>query len=127
MVRHGPQFLHAKDLAHFVNDTVYEVGTSVTQEPGWGPEYQDVTLIQKLGDGFKLFDHRSHTCFMKWSYTKTLATLGDVFSSKVVSILVKSTCKRSRGAVAMIGCKGALDKLPSCCKQCLQVLMACHN
>ena len=34
VVRHGLQFLHAEDLAHFVNDTAHEVGTSVTQEPG---------------------------------------------------------------------------------------------
>ena len=39
-----------------------------------------------------------------------LVTLGDLFSSKVISMLVKSTCKRSRGVVATIGCKGALDK-----------------
>ena len=45
-----------------------------------------------------------------------LATLGDLFSSKVVSMLVKSTCMRSSRVVAMIGCRGALDKLPSCCK-----------
>ena len=55
-----------------------------------------------------------------------LVTLGDWFGSKVVSILVKSTCKRSRGAVATIGCKGALVKPPSCCKQHVQVLMDCH-
>ena len=41
-------------------------------------------------------------------------------------MLVKSTCKRSRGVVAMIGCRGALDKPPSCCKLCMQVLMDCH-
>ena len=52
-----------------------------------------------------------------------LVTLDDWFSSMVVSMLVKSTCKRSRGVVAMIGCRGALDKLPLCCKQCTQVLM----
>ena len=66
-------------------------------------------------------------CFMKWSWnTKTLVTLGDWFGSKVVSMLVKSTSRRSRGAVAMMECKGALGRLPSCCKQCVQVLMACH-
>ena len=64
---------------------------------------------------------------MKWSWnTKTLVTLGDLFSSKVISMLVKSTYRRFRGVVAMIGCKGALDKLPLCCKQCAQVLMDCH-
>ena len=42
-----------------------------------------------------------------------LATLGNWFSSNVVSILVKSTCRRSRGAVATIGHKGALGVSPS--------------
>ena len=37
-----------------------------------------------------------------------LATLGNLFSSIVVSILVKSTGRRFRGAVAIIGHKGAL-------------------
>ena len=42
--------------------------------------------------------------FVKWSWnTKMLATLGNWFNSKVVSMLVKSACKRSRGPVAMIG------------------------
>ena len=52
VVRHCLQFLHAKDLAHFVNDTAHKVSTLVTQEPGQGPEYRDVTLIQELGNGF---------------------------------------------------------------------------
>ena len=68
----------------------------------------------------------TNTCFMKWSWnTKMLATLGDSFSSMVVSMLVKSTCKRSRGVVAMIRCRGALDKLLLCCKQHMQILMEC--
>ena len=69
----------------------------------------------------------TNMCFVKWSWnTKMLVTLGDWFGSMVVSMLVKSTCKRSSRAVAMIGCRGALDKPPSCCKQCMQVLMDCH-
>ena len=36
MVGHGPQLLHTKDLAHFIDYTVHEVSTSVTQEPGQG-------------------------------------------------------------------------------------------
>ena len=43
---YGLQFLHAEDLAHFVNDTAHEVSTPVTQEPGQGSKDQDVTLIQ---------------------------------------------------------------------------------
>ena len=50
MVRCCSQFHHAEDLAHFIDDTTHKVSTSVTQEPGWDPKYQDVTLIQKLGD-----------------------------------------------------------------------------
>ena len=48
----GPQFLHAEECTHFVNDAAYEVSTPIAQEPGWGPEDQDVTLIWELGDGF---------------------------------------------------------------------------
>ena len=43
---------------------------------------------------------------LKWSWnTKMLVTLGDLFGSKVISMLVKSTCKGSRGVVAMKGVK----------------------
>ena len=48
------------------------------------------------------------------------ATLGVLFGSMVVYILIKSTCKRSIGAVDTIRCWGTLDNLPSCCKQCVQ-------
>ena len=65
-------------------------------------------------------------CFMKWSWNiRTWVTLGGLFSSRVVSMLVKSTCKRSMRVVATIRCWGTLDKLPSCCKQCVQDLMDC--
>ena len=50
VVRCGLQFLHAEDLAHFINDTAHLVSTTITQEPGQGPEDQDVTLIQELGN-----------------------------------------------------------------------------
>ena len=60
-------------------------------------------------------------CFMKWSWnTRTFMTLGSLFGSMVTSILVKSTCKRSIGAVDTIGCRGTVDNLPICCKQCEQ-------
>ena len=52
-------------------------------------------------------------CLVKCSgKTKMLATLGNLFSSNVVSILVMSTCRRSGGAVATIGHKGALGMPP---------------
>ena len=38
LVRHGPQFLHAKDLAHFVDAAANTVRTLINQEPGWGPK-----------------------------------------------------------------------------------------
>ena len=130
VVGHGLQLLHIKDLAHFIDYTAHEVSTSVAQGPGWGSKDWNVTLIQVLGNGFGslIGGHICQYMPLKWSWnTKMLATPGDWFSSKVVSMLVKSTCKRSRGAVAMIGCRGALDKAPSCCKQCVQVLMDCHT
>ena len=48
------------------------------------------------------------TCFMKWSWnTRMLATLGGLFMSIVVSIVIKSICKRSIGAVDTMGCRCA--------------------
>ena len=124
----GPQLLHTKDLAHFINYTAHEVSISVTQEPGWGSKDGDVTLMQEFSNSFcsliggHICQYMLHKVVLE---TKMLATLGDWFGSKVVSMLVKSTCRRSRGAVAVMGCKGALGKMPSCCKQCVQVLMDC--
>ena len=61
------------------------------------------------------------TCFVKWSWnTRTFATLGIWFNSMVISILIKSICKRSIGVVDTIRCRGTLDNLPSCYKQCVQ-------
>ena len=57
--------------------------------------------------------------------TRTLLTLGGLFSSMVVSMLVKSMCKRSNEVMATIRCRGTLGKLPSCCKQCMQDLIDC--
>ena len=54
-----------------------------------------------------------------------MATQGDLSSSIVVSILVKSTCRRSRAVVATIGHKGALGVLPSYWRQCLQASITC--
>ena len=119
VVGHGLQLLHAKDLAHFINYTTHEVSTSFTQEPGQDSKDGDVTLVQEFSNSFAVWlgVTYANTCFVKWSWnTKTLAILGDWFCSKAVSMLVKSTCRRSRGAVAMMGCKGAFCKPPSCCR-----------
>ena len=63
------------------------------------------------------------TCFVKKSWkTRIFATLGSLFSSMVISILVKSMCWRSIRVVDTVGCKGTFDKLPPCCKQCIQDL-----
>ena len=48
------------------------------------------------------------------------AALGSLFGSMVISMLIKSTCKRSIGVVDPMRCKGTLDNLSSCCKQCVQ-------
>ena len=49
---------------------------------------------------------------MKWSWnTRMLTTLGSLFGFIVISILEKSTCKRSIGVVDTIRCRGTLDKL----------------
>ena len=40
-------------------------------------------------------------------------------------MLMKSTCRRCRGAVATMGHKEALGKPPSCWKQCMQALIDC--
>ena len=66
------------------------------------------------------------TCFVKWSWnTRMLVALGGLLNSIVISMLVKPMCKRTNGVVATIGCRGTLDTLPSCCKQCTQDLMDC--
>ena len=50
--RCGLQSFDTKDLAHFLNHTTGEASTSITQEPGQGPENRDVTLLQTFSDGF---------------------------------------------------------------------------
>ena len=45
VVGHGLQSFDAKDLAQFFNYATHEASTSITQEPGWGPEDRNVTSI----------------------------------------------------------------------------------
>ena len=74
------------------------------------PPYRNLAMVFAVWSGVTY----ASTYLVKWSWkTKTLATGGDLSSSMVVSILVKSTCKRSSGAVATIGHKGAFGVLPS--------------
>ena len=123
VVRHGSQFPHAEDVTHLINDAAHKFSTPITQEPGWGPKDWDVTLYRNLATVLAVWLGVTYaiTCFVKWSWnTRILTTLGSLFSSMVISMLVKSTCKRSNGVVATIRCRGTLDTSPSHCKQCTQ-------
>ena len=109
LVWHSLQFLHVEECTQFINNAAHKVSTPVAQEPGQGTEEWDVTLIQELGSCFSCLIGVTYaiTYFVKWSWnTRTLATLDGWFSSMVISMLVKSTCRRSNGAVATIGCRG---------------------
>ena len=113
---------------NLINDAAHDVSTLITQEPDQGPEDWDVTLKQELGDCLAVWLGSHMPLSTLWNdpgTTRTLVTLGSLFSPRVISMLVKSTCKRSIRVVATIRCRGALDKLPSCCKQCAQDLMDC--
>ena len=82
VVRHSPQFPHAKEVTHLINDAAHKVHTLITQEPCRVPKDQDVTLIQELGDCFSslIWGYIHLTCFVKWSWnTRTLMTSGSLF------------------------------------------------
>ena len=116
VVQHGSQLLHTKDFTHLVNDAAHGVCTPIAQEPCWGPKDWDVTLIQELGNCLSglIRGHVCHYVLHKMvQNTRMFVTLASLLSSRVISILVKSTCKRSIREVAKIRCRGALDKLPS--------------
>ena len=34
VVRHGPQFPHAKEVTHLINDVAHKVSTPIAQKPG---------------------------------------------------------------------------------------------
>ena len=128
MVQCHPQFLHAEEHTHFVNDAAHEVSTPISQESGQYPKDWDVNLIQEFSNILAVWSGVAYaiTCFVKWSWnTRILATLGSWFRSMVISMLVKSKCKWSNGTVATIRCRGALGKLPSCSKHCMQDLIDC--
>ena len=61
MVGHGLPSFDAKDLAHFLSHTTSEASTSITQDPGQGPEDRDVTSIQKFSNSFCSLI-RGHIC-----------------------------------------------------------------
>ena len=65
------------------------------------------------------------TCFTKWSQkTKRFPMFRGWSNFITVSILVKSMGSNSKGAVAIMGCIGALAWVPSCWMHCLQLLIA---
>ena len=86
------------------------------------PPYKNLAMVFAVWSGVMY----TNTCFVKWSWnTKMLATLGDWFGSNMVSMLVKSTCRRSRGAIATMAHKGAFGKPPSYWRHCVQALIIC--
>ena len=52
-----------------------------------------------------------------------LTTFGGWSTSIVISMIVKSMCSNSKGAVAMAGYIGTLAQVPSCWMHCLQLLV----
>ena len=88
------------------------------------PRYKNLAMVFAVWSGVTY----TNMCFVKWSWnTKTLVTLGNWFGSNMVSMLVKSTCRRTRGIVATMQHKGALGKLPSCWRQHVQALRDCFT
>ena len=86
------------------------------------PWYRNLAMVLAVWSGVTY----TITFFMKWSWiTWTFMTLGSLFSSRVISMLVRSTCKRSIGAEATIRYKGTLGTSPLYCKQCAQDLIDC--
>ena len=113
-------FSMPRNLAHLINYTAYEVSTSITQEPGQGSKDQNVNLIQVLGNYFGglMGVTYANTCFAKWSWNSKMLVQGGLYAGEI-------NMWEIQGAVATIGCRGAFDKPPSCCKQHMQVLMDC--
>ena len=128
VVRHGPQSFYAKDLAHFLNNTTGEVSPLSLKSLARAPKIEMYPPYKNLAMVFAVWSGVTYTsmCFMKWSWnTKTLVTTGDLFGSIMGSMLVKSTCRRSKEAIATMGHKGAFGKPPSYWRQCVQTLIVC--
>ena len=73
------------------------------------PPYKNLATVFTVWSGVMY----ANMCFMKWSWnTKMLASLGDWFGSNMVSMLVKSTCRISRGAEPLWGIEGPCGSHP---------------
>ena len=93
MVRHVLQFLHAKEVTHLINDAAHKISTPITQEPGWGSEDGDVTLIQVLGDCFSCLigGHICHNMLCEMvlehqdigDFRQSIQLQGHLYASKV--------------------------------------------
>ena len=128
VIRHGSQLPHTKEFTHLINNAAHKVHTSIAQEPGWGPRDQDVTLIQELGDCLSglVGGHICHYMFCEMVLEhQDISDLRQSIQLQGCLYASKSTCKRSIGAMATIGCRGTLDKSPSCCKHHMQDLIDC--
>ena len=127
MVRWSPNLPYAQKLTKLSDDVAFKVGPSGDRELGWHSKDWDVSLPQKLSKVFTVWLEVMYaiTCFIKWlQKTKRFTTFGGWSNSMVVSILVKSMCSRSKGAVTMMGHIGALTWLPSCWMHSSQLLIA---
>ena len=127
MVRQSSNLPYCCQLTQLSDDVAFKVGSSITQEPGQGSKDWDVTLLQKLSKSFcsLVQGHIHHNMLHKViTKTNTFTTFGRWFNSIIVSILVKSMCSNSNGAVSMVGHIGALAWVSSCWMQCSQLLIA---
>ena len=126
MVRWSPNLLYAHKLEKLSDDVAFKVSSLVTQELGQWSKDQDISLPHKLSKGFAVWLGVMYAimCFIKWlQKTKMFTLFGGWSTSIIVSILVKSMCSNSKGAVTMMGHIGALAWVPSCWMYCLQLLI----
>ena len=79
VVGHGLQSLIAKDLARFPNNVAGKTSTSITQEPGQGPEDRYKASIQKFSNGFCSLI-RGHIC--QYIFCEMVLEIQDIGNSR---------------------------------------------
>ena len=117
--------LNAHELTQLTYDVAFKVGSSVTQELGWGSEDQDISLPQKSSNSFcsLIWSHICHD--MPHKVVTKDQNIHYVWSSSIViSMLVKSTWSSSKEEVTRIASRGAFAWAPSCWIHFSQLLIA---